>query len=320
MVSCPEAEAAEEDCGTVIVQETIGLQEAVLLLVGGLDDAGGHGPMYPPVHCLNPRTTQWRALPRSSAKGQVTIAGIINSRLYMLENVFQTHRPIVTTESRVLCYDMLTEKMTASRQWVKSCMSAAGVVTSNYLFCCGGHTGRTRSDTLRYDFGTDSWNELSPMLIARWGHRAVCINDRVYAIGGHDHFHGNAGESCTQSVEVYESDAWHFVAPMLRPRRRFAAIACGPVIYVFGGDRAATYGESYDSTRNQWQLLPPLPVRCFDTTAQRWRFLSALSLKFAASVVADGSDLLVYNAVVNCCVLRYNTLSQAWTCETRRRL
>ena len=121
-----------------------------------------------------------------------------------------------------------------------------------------------------YDPATNTWRSRSPMPTAR-NHLAVAsVGGKIYAIGGRlgAVFIGLASD--TDVVEEYDPavDMWTGVrARMPTPRSAVAWGVFGNRIYVAGGEfqdarmsAAFKAVEAYDPARNQWSVLPSMPV------------------------------------------------------------
>lgn len=113
-----------------------------------------------------------------------------------------------------------------------------------------------------YDPKTDSWKELTPMLMPRSG-AASCVFDRkIYVIGG-----WHVSEENTNKVECFDprTNTWHFCRPMRERRYKPGVAVVGNKIFVFGGEESwdqhhATM-EVYDAQADTWLGLWEMPLK-----------------------------------------------------------
>ena len=81
------------------------------------------------------------------------------------------------------------------------------------------------------------------------------LNDKLYAIGGHD------GPAVRKSVEYYDraNNCWVQCADMIIARRNAGVVTNDNLLYVLGGDEGLdnlASVEVYDPRKNQWTLMP----------------------------------------------------------------
>uniref|UniRef100_A0A914CMV5 BACK domain-containing protein n=1 Tax=Acrobeloides nanus TaxID=290746 RepID=A0A914CMV5_9BILA len=133
---------------------------------------------------------------------------------------------------------------------------AAGVI-----FCVGGRGSRL--DPFRsvevYDWRKNCWNQTSDLIIGRRHVGVVSVNNKIFAIGGHD------GVSHLNSVECFdiEQGVWSQVAPLATARRGMAVGALGNAIYAVGGlDDTVCYKtvERYDIESDSWTEVSNMNV------------------------------------------------------------
>ena len=74
---------------------------------------------------------------------------------------------------------------------------APGVAAhENRFYVTGGYHGQCSPSVDCYDPDTNTWSQVADMNMARFGHSLVCLNGRLFAIGGFR----------VDSVEVYDPD------------------------------------------------------------------------------------------------------------------
>lgn len=124
-----------------------------------------------------------------------------------------------------------------------------------------------------YDVVTRRWETLPSLPEPRDHVGGAIIGRTFYVLGGRDRGQVNVRDT------VYALDlatrSWTERAPMPTARGGIATAAVGGTIYTFGGEGNHTEGsnsifaetEAYDTTRNRWQRLAPMPVPRHGTAA-----------------------------------------------------
>lgn len=118
------------------------------------------------------------------------------------------------------------------------------------------------SHVARYNPKTDKWTLLRPMPTRRGALGAVCIDSKIYAIGGADY------NKKFNVLECYDipTNTWTTLAPMPTPREHLAVAACSGKLHVLGGYNTDRFGsltshEIYDPKTGAWETRAPLPMR-----------------------------------------------------------
>jgi N-acetylneuraminic acid mutarotase len=124
-----------------------------------------------------------------------------------------------------------------------------------------------------YDVVTGRWETLPSLPQARDHVGGAIIGRTFYVLGGRDRGQANVRDT------VYAFDLrtrqWSERAPMPTPRGGIATAVIGRKIYTFGGEGNHEPGsndvfaetEAYDTGRDQWQQLAPMPVPRHGTAA-----------------------------------------------------
>ncbi|MGN9786440.1 Kelch repeat-containing protein [Nonomuraea sp. ZG12] len=124
-----------------------------------------------------------------------------------------------------------------------------------------------------YDVVTGRWESLPSLPQARDHVGGAIVGGTFYVLGGRDRGQVNVRDT------VYAFDLrarrWTERAPMPTARGGIAAAAVGSTIYTFGGEGNPAEGsngvfaqtEAYDTERNRWQRLAPMPVPRHGTAA-----------------------------------------------------
>ena len=120
-------------------------------------------------------------------------------------------------------------------EWTKlpqySARSFAMTSLANRLVLVGGLDQVTKLDKPINQiavFASGRWtNPYPPMNTARYSSTAVCFNNHIIVVGGHD----------TSSVEVLDVTArrWYIVEPLPNPRSSMKSTLIGDVLYLMGG-------------------------------------------------------------------------------------
>lgn len=147
--------------------------------------------------------------------------------------------------------------------------------------------------------GTLELESLANMPEPRNGGKAVVDDDFIYYIGG-------ANVSFVQDNcwrYSVKSNKWEELTQMQTARAEQAMALVNGKIYVFGGWLGNSFGmtdraEVYDITLNQWDTLPPLPVKIT-----------------SASAVVYGDDIYILGGTIRettVYFLKYNTINQTY--------
>ncbi|EDO29422.1 predicted protein [Nematostella vectensis] len=123
-----------------------------------------------------------------------------------------------------------------------------------YSVCGMDSTGHSVKIVEQYDFHGGKVKVISPTHVARSGVGIGVLDNKLYAVGGHD------GTNYLNSVESYcmVTKQWRFVAPMCNPRRYVAVGVLGGLLYAVGGYDGTTVLDSvevYDPKSDQWKFV-----------------------------------------------------------------
>ena len=138
------------------------------------------------------------------------------------------------------------------------------VEIQNQIYLFGGYTGSGQNgyhSTLHiFDPVTKEWMEKSPMNFPRCYSSMAVLNDRIYAIGGHN------GQSRMSSMEFYdaESNQWLHLRNMEKLRSDASAVGYKNKIIIVGGFTGTDIlrsTEIYDINSDQWSYGPRLNTR-----------------------------------------------------------
>jgi hypothetical protein len=159
----------------------------------------------------------------------------------------------------------------ADKSWFRPCKIAGQDKLIWAEFPASMFTTTTGSDTIIYDYSSNSWSKTDSYKNPRWYGLLSCLNDgRVVLSGGRLVADINAGSlSTTNSVEIYDPSTglWTEAAPMNYPRLEHLSVVLsdGKLLVVGGVDRVASgptnsekTAEVYDPVNNTWTLTANL--------------------------------------------------------------
>lgn len=103
-----------------------------------------------------------------------------------------------------------------------------------------------------------SWISKASMKYPRQNFKVVVMNNKIYAIGGHD------GSKCLNKVEEYnpKTNQWTVKADMINKRSNFEVAVTNNKIYIFGGfnnSNSIHAVEEYDPKTNKWTSKSDIP-------------------------------------------------------------
>lgn len=124
-----------------------------------------------------------------------------------------------------------------------------------------------------YDVVTGHWAALPSLPQARDHVGGAVVRGTFYVLGGRDRGQVNVRDT-TYALDL-RTRRWTERAPMPTARGGIAAAAVGGTIYTFGGEGNPAEGshgvfadtEAYDTVRDRWQQLAPMPVPRHGTAA-----------------------------------------------------
>ncbi|MBE0477169.1 MAG: hypothetical protein IBX62_08745 [Coriobacteriia bacterium] len=99
-----------------------------------------------------------------------------------------------------------------------------------------------------------TWESMPPLPEARWGHRMVEFDGRLYVVGGH-------GETANTFVYHPDRDEWATAAPIPEMRDHLSVVATADSIWAIGGRTSENVArvDIYDPERDVWEQGPSLP-------------------------------------------------------------
>jgi N-acetylneuraminic acid mutarotase len=229
---------------------------ATLLLVGGC--IGRTVESTAPIDIATPGT--WSAHAPMPTARQETAVAVLGDRVVVIGGFGERGEPVGTVEA----YRPATDTWETLAPLPAGVHHAAAAVIDNRLFVIGGFLDRVppwraQRTVYEYDAARNSWATRAPLLIARGGHAAAALGDRIHVVGGSD------GPAMVEH-EVYDpvADRWTRARSMPTARDHLAAVAFQGRLWALGG-RSSFLGEQYttveiyDPASDAWQTGVPLP-------------------------------------------------------------
>jgi N-acetylneuraminic acid mutarotase len=124
-----------------------------------------------------------------------------------------------------------------------------------------------------YDVVTGRWEQLPSLPQARDHVGGAVVRGTFYVVGGRDRGQVNVRDT-TYAFDL-RARRWTERAPMPTARGGLVAAAVGGTVYTFGGEGNPSQGshgvfaetEAYDTARDRWHRLAPMPVPRHGTAA-----------------------------------------------------
>lgn len=185
-------------------------------------------------------------------QGQTTVAGVIDSMVYLISQKFQTRTFGIYTFNVISSQWNHVSDIPLSRQAVATTMHTGAI------YVVGGiPSSKPSSDKVdKYDLLADTWDTLPPITIENSYSKLISINNSLYLMGGL-----LSGLKPANDLTLFKDDsAWIRMTNMTERRSNFAAADYQSNIYVFGGSNGITINqcEKYNPDQNVWTPVAPL--------------------------------------------------------------
>ncbi|KAI0213390.1 Kelch-like protein 21 [Lamellibrachia satsuma] len=171
------------------------------------------------------------------------------------------------------------------------------------LLLTGGLKGGAVNQCWHFDLATTKWEEMPPLITARWHHRSVSLDDCVYVVGGKD-----VNNTVLASVECLNAKRKQWLSLPEMPQAVYlpAVVTYKNKIFVFGGrgaqEKDLCCTQVFDTTLGQWSSLSDMPYTCF----------------FSAAVTLNERIYVVGGHNRTC--LKYDPVLDSWTQLSQPRL
>ena len=210
------------------------------------------------------------------------------------------------------------------------------------LLLTGGFKGDALNQCWHFDMSIKMWEEMPPLITARWYHRSVSLDDCVYVVGGKD-----VNNTVLASVECLNAkrNQWMSLPEMPQAVCLPAVVTFNNKIFVFGSrvtqDKGLCCTQVFDTKQGQWSTLSDTPEVCdigaavtlndciyvvggfrrtclkYDPTSDNWTRLSQprQSHGNAPAVVWRGSILVAGGGggkPESSVIEQYNPLTETW--------
>ncbi|XP_028292315.1 kelch-like protein 10 isoform X2 [Gouania willdenowi] len=129
---------------------------------------------------------------------------------------------------------------------------------NEYLYIVGGRKDTEWLNSVhRFQFFTQTWNEVAPMHQRRCYVSVAVLDECIYAMGGFN------GVDRLKTAEVYqpETNQWTFISPMNSVRSDASCTTLRDKIYICGGftgEHSLHTAECYNPSTNQWTPIAPM--------------------------------------------------------------
>lgn len=186
------------------------------------------------VYAYDPVDKTWKQKADMPTPRSFMAANMLNDKIYAIAGSYGGF----STATDVEVYDPVLNAWEKKNPFPIYVADAAACTVEQVLFVIGGTQYvpfAGLSYTVKYDAGNDKWIAMTSMPTPRWGAPAVCLNNKIYVIGGSSDIPGDY-----DVVEVFEPEAsasgiWTTETPMPAARRSLDAVALGGKIYAIGG-------------------------------------------------------------------------------------
>jgi mono/diheme cytochrome c family protein/glucose/arabinose dehydrogenase len=207
----------------------------------------------------DPRTDTWRDVTPLPERLDHIQGVAVDGRIYYVGGLASFPEPAVGTVS---IYDPATDSFSQGTPMPRPRGAGGVAVHEGKIYYAGGLSdGKAVAWLDVYDPSTDRWTQLQDMPRARDHFQAQVVGDRLYAIGGRDSEVGT--EMSHNDVYDVSRRSWTTgLAPLPTARGGYASARVGHEIVVLGGespDKVFSEVEAYDTRRNTWRVLDPMP-------------------------------------------------------------
>ncbi|PWK85441.1 N-acetylneuraminic acid mutarotase [Lentzea atacamensis] len=250
-------------------------------VVGGIRPDGNGGVVtVPDVEVYDTRADTWRKVAPLPVPMNHPNVVALGGKLYVLGGLSGGASWQALGDSFV--YHPATDRWTAlppMPQGVERGSAAMGVHGTRVYLAGGmrtltpgpGGLQDTVADVHSYDVITRRWTTLPSLPEARDHVGGAFVGGTFYVLGGRDRGQINVRDT----VYAFAGGRWTERAPMPTPRGGIASAVVGTKIYTFGGEGKVVNGvntvfsetEAYDTRRNRWEKLAPMPIPRHGTAA-----------------------------------------------------
>jgi N-acetylneuraminic acid mutarotase len=214
-----------------------------IYFVGGLD-----GSAYRNAARYDHVTNSWEILPSMTEGGVAVASSVLNGKIYAIGGL------------SVEVFDPSENTWNTGVKLPSDSLLGAAITVDEKIYYIGGFVMsnvQTLNQVLCFDISTNQWSAKANMPTARYGHKLVWFENRIWAIGGYN----DAGS--LSKVESYDlsSNSWKDEASLTSARFGSTAWIANNRIYVAGGTGSKSLNiiESYNPTTKLWSNIGSLP-------------------------------------------------------------
>ncbi|XP_041460015.1 kelch-like protein 12 isoform X2 [Lytechinus variegatus] len=218
---------------------------------------GGFGADRQPLSLVeefNPKTSDWRPLPKLEHGRRYLATVSLHQRLYAIGGYNGTSRL-----SSVTCLDYANQDA-SDFSWIDCAPMSVirglpgATVYNELIYIAGGFDGDSRHNSVEtYDPQIDRWSTVTPMNMKRSGAGVTIANEMIYVFGGFD------GSQHIASAECFNPRAnkWTVLSDMNSARCYVGGATIHGRIYAVSGYDGQTLldtVEVYDPWRDKWKI------------------------------------------------------------------
>lgn len=160
----------------------------------------------------------------------------------------------------VLLYDPVSGEwregpsLPEARHHASATVLEGAVVIAGGAESLSGHPWEPKDEVWRWQPGDDDWEAMPSLPEARWGHRLVEHDGRLYLVGGY-------GETGRTWVYHPDQQQWREAAALPEPRDHLSVVVVDDEIWAIGGraPQSMTRVDIYDPASDDWRAGPDLP-------------------------------------------------------------
>ncbi|MFC1877535.1 kelch repeat-containing protein [Thermodesulfobacteriota bacterium] len=238
-------------------------------------------------------TNAWTILDPMPYYNSRHVSEVIGDYIYMISG----YAPGL--HNKVSAYNTVTNTWVSKAPIPTARYGAGSCVLNGKIYIAGGWAQRARNEFEVYDPVTDTWESdtLSHLPTARAGLALDAIENKIYAIGGHD------GTNTLDLVEIYDptTNTWSAGLEMPIAQQDASSVVVNDKVILFGGlssDDHYDYVQEYNPDSVSQNQPPSTPIlvsplnNAFDIDPNN------LTLEWNSSTDPDG-DTLDYLLIVN---------------------
>ena len=217
---------------------------------------------------IDKNSGSWESAASLPSKRFEFASASLDGKIYVIGGIYLPSVWFPTSLAEV--YDTRTDSWKKIQNYPRVVHHTSAVTCAGKVYVVGGNGVRISnvSDVYSYNPENDTWEARAKLPVARGALTAVCLNEKVYAIGG--------AISAKHIPLMHEYDPktnlWKTKKSMPTAREHLVAVSAKGKIYVLGGYTDTRFNnvvenEVYDPKTDSWQSLAVLPYPVSGFTA-----------------------------------------------------